>query len=89
MMKKDYHFGYYFYLITIVVIAIFLIIRFSPDKNLQMLTLVGLSIIYAVSGIIHHLLNHDLVGKIVVEYVLVAALGIAAAFFIFRGGFGI
>lgn len=89
MIKKDYHFGYYFFLITILTVGVLLIIRLSPEKNLQMLFLVGLSIIYALVGIIHHLLNHDLVGKIVVEYVLVALLGVAAAFFIFKGGFGI
>lgn len=88
MTKKDYHLGYYFYLSTILVIGILVTWKLSPNELLQMLTLVILSITYAASGIIHHLLNHDLVGKIVVEYILVALLGMAAAFFIFRGGFG-
>jgi hypothetical protein len=47
------------------------------------------SIAYAFVGIFHHVLLHDLVPKIVIEYVLIAAFGVAAAFFIFKGGFGI
>ncbi len=62
--------------------------RLGPDKNLQMIAFMGLSILYAMIGIVHHLLNHDLVGKIMIEYILVASLGIAASFFIFKGGFG-
>ncbi len=53
-----------------------------------MIIVVGMSTAYLVFGIVHHLLNHDLVAKIVIEYVLIAMLGIAAALFIFRGGFG-
>jgi len=88
MTKKDNHFGYYFYLITVLVIGLLFTWRLSPNELYQMISLVIISIIYGVSGIIHHLLNHDLVGKIVLEYVLVALLGVAAAFFIFKGGFG-
>ncbi len=88
MIKTNKHFGYYFYLITILVIGLLVTWRLSPNEQYQMISLVIISIIYAGSGIIHHLLNHDLVDKIVIEYVLVALLGIAAAFFIFRGGFG-
>ena len=89
MMKKDYHLGYYLFLITVLIIGLIVTWQLSSDKNLQMLSFITLSVVYAAVGIFHHLLNHDLVGKIVVEYILVALLGIAAAFFIFKGGFGI
>ena len=88
-MIKKHHFGYYFFLITVLVLGLYAVWFLGPDKNLQMLAFVLLSIIYAAIGIIHHLLEHNLVGKIVIEYILVALLGIAASFFIFRGGFGI
>ena len=88
-MTKNYHFEYYFFLLTVLVVGLFVIWRLGPDKNLQMLAFMGLSILYAVIGIAHHLLNHDLVGKIMIEYILVAALGVAASFFIFKGGFGL
>lgn len=88
MKKIDRHFGYYIFLVAVLVVGLIVTWMLGPDKNLQFLSLVVLSIAYAVIGIIHHLLSHDLVSKIVIEYILVAALGIAAAFFIFKGGFG-
>ena len=89
MIKKDRHLAYYFILISILVIGLFVTWRLAPNKDLQMLSFIILSILYATIGILHHLIDHDLVEKIVIEYVLIAALGIAAAFFIFKGGFGI
>lgn len=82
------HLFYYLSLFALFVGGLLLIIFSSPNRVLQMIFLVGLSLCYVLVGIVHHLMNHDLVGKIVVEYVLIAMLGIAAAFFIFRGGFG-
>lgn len=89
MSQKENHFAYYFFLITILIIGLIFIWMLGPNKDYQFLALVVLSVGYSAIGIFHHLLNHDLVGKIVIEYVLVALLGIAASFFIFRGGFGI
>ncbi len=88
-MKKDNHLAYYFFFSTIMILGLILVAYLGPNRNFQMAALVGLSIVYALIGILHHLINHDLVGKIVLEYVFVALLGIAASFFIFRGGFGI
>ena len=87
-MKKRTHLLYYIFLLGILFWGIFLIFMFNPKRDLQMVTLLLLSFIYVLAGIIHHLINHDLVLKIVVEYILIAALGVAAAFFIFKGGFG-
>jgi hypothetical protein len=89
MSTRDYHFGYYFFLITVLVMGLFVTWRLGPDKGMQTLAFTIMSIIYAIVGIGHHLKNHDLVGKIMIEYMLVAMLGIAASFFIFKGGFGI
>jgi hypothetical protein len=87
-MKIHNHFLYYFFLSIILILGVFLIWVLNPNRNLQMISVIAISVIYAVIGIVHHLINHDLVGKIVVEYILVALLGIAASFFIFKGGFG-
>jgi uncharacterized membrane protein YedE/YeeE len=89
-MRKDKGHLLYYSLLSIVLIGgIGLVALYSPDRRMQMLIVLGIGFIYVLSGILHHLINHDLVAKIVIEYVLIAALGIAAAFFIFRGGFGI
>lgn len=87
-MRKN-HIVYYFLLSAILLGGISLIFAASPDRQSQMMIVVGMGFSYVLVGIIHHLINHDLVAKIVIEYVLIAALGIAAAFFIFKGGFGI
>lgn len=87
-MKNSDHLLYYVSLIGILVLGLILVYSSSPDKNRQMLIVIGMSTSYTVLGIAHHLLNHDLATKIVVEYVLIAILGIAISFFIFKGGFG-
>lgn len=87
-MKKQSHIFYYLSLIGVLAIGMFLILALAPNRNLQMITLAGMSISYVLLGVTHHLINHDLVLKIVIEYILIAALGIGAAFFIFKGGFG-
>ena len=85
-MKK--HLAYYISLLIFLVLGIVLMISVSPDRFMQMIILIALSVLYAVIGIIHHLINHDLVFKIMIEYVLIAMLGISIALFIFNGGFG-
>lgn len=87
-MKKN-HIAYYFLLSAILLGGLSLVFAVSPDRQVQMMIVVGLGFSYVLIGVIHHLINHDLVAKIVIEYVLIAALGIAAAFFIFKGGFGV
>lgn len=86
-MKKN-HKVYYLSLLSVLVFGIVLIFIFSGDSLLQMLTVIGVAFSYVILGIVHHLIDHNLVLKIMVEYILIAALGIAAAFFVFRGGFG-
>ena len=87
-MKNPDHLLYYASLIGILVLGFILVYSSYPDKNRQMLIVIGMSISYTVLGIVHHLLNHDLATKIVIEYVLIAMLGVAISFFIFKGGFG-
>lgn len=87
-MKRG-HLTYYIFLTSVLLAGLILVLSSHPNRQLQMTIVVGISFIYVLIGTFHHLINHDLVAKIVVEYVLVAALGITVAFFIFKGGFGI
>ena len=41
---------------------------------------------YMILGILHHFVNHELTAKIMVEYILIGALGISIVFFIIVGG---
>jgi hypothetical protein len=52
------------------------------DKALQMAVLVLLSLFYVIWGLLHHFMYHDVHIKVVLEYILIGALGISIAFFI-------
>lgn len=86
MLKK--HFGYYISLFAILFLG-FLIAYSSADKQFQFLIAVLTAFLYALWGILHHAINHELTAKIMVEYVLMAALGTALIFFLLKGGFGL
>lgn len=83
------HLLYYASLIMILGLGFYFVYSSAPDRQLQLMGVFVTSSIYAIWGIMHHAINHSLVAKIMVEYVLIAALGIAIAFFILKGGFGV
>lgn len=83
MIKKiKMHIGYYISLIVILAFGFLLVFLSSPNRNLQMMIVVLTTLFYILWGIIHHLINHDLYIKIVVEYVLIGGLGLAIVLFI-------
>ena len=75
-MKKSLRSIIDYLLLTILIsVAIVLTLYFNGSKNLQQLIIIGLSILYIVWGIIHHLKENTLQARIVLEYVLFALLG--------------
>ena len=89
-MRKFYdHSTYYLSLGVILFLGFLFVYSVSPDRYLQFFGIIGTSVMYAVWGIMHQGKSHMLVAKIVIEYVLIAALGIAVALFVLKGGFGI
>jgi intracellular septation protein A len=90
MYKKiNEHVAYYISLIAIFGLGLFLISSATPNKQLQMLIFVIMAFFYVIWGVLHHLINHELSSKIVVEYILIGTLGVAIMFFLLKGGFGI
>lgn len=85
-MKK--HLGYYISLLAILFLGVLIAFN-SSDKQFQLLVTVVTAFFYTVWGVLHHALNHELTAKIVIEYVLMATLGIAFVFFLLKGGFGL
>lgn len=57
-----------------------------PNRNLQVLLLATTGFFYFLWGILHHYLNHDLIAKTVIEYALIALLGVVIATFALKGG---
>lgn len=85
MLRVKKHWGYYLSLLGILFLGIFLAIQASPDRQLQMLTVILTTFFYVAWGILHHFLNHDLTVKIVIEYLLIGSLGMAIILFLLRG----
>lgn len=84
--KGKYHIGYYITLLLILGLGFFMAVLAAPNKQLQMVTVVITTFFYIAWGILHHLVNHDLSTKIVVEYMLIGSFGLAAVFFLLKGG---
>ncbi|EKD65036.1 MAG: hypothetical protein ACD_50C00208G0008 [uncultured bacterium] len=76
------HIWYYTSLVGILSFGFLFVYLASPNRGLQMLLVISTTIVYISWGIIHHLLNHDLHAKIVVEYMLIGILGLAFVFLV-------
>lgn len=82
MLKRiSEHIVYYASLIVILSLS-FLLAYNSPDRNLQIGVIVITTFFYVLWGILHHLMNHDLHTKIVIEYILIGAFGLTVIFFL-------
>ena len=70
------------YLVLIAVLAAELtgFVLFSFDRGLQIGIGLALAIFYALWGIIHHHLNKDLYLAVVLEYLIIAFLGLVIIF---------
>jgi len=84
--KLKKHFGYYFSLTVILLSGLFLVFATSPNVLLQLAMVMMTGIFYMILGTSHHFVKHELTAKIMVEYVLIGALGISIVFFIIVGG---
>jgi predicted membrane channel-forming protein YqfA (hemolysin III family) len=75
MKKPLSHIVDYLLLTILVSAAILLILFFNGNQYYQQLTIIGLSVLYIVWGVLHHLKEKTLQARIVLEYVLFALLG--------------
>ncbi|HXS15277.1 MAG TPA: hypothetical protein VN711_04055 [Candidatus Saccharimonadales bacterium] len=83
-MKK--HLGYYVSFLLILAGGVFLVYQSQGDKMLQLDFVILLSLAYVVWGLLHHFVHHSMSIKVVIEYIVVALLGIAVVFFVINGG---
>lgn len=87
MIKKSKHTGHYVSLLLILGLG-FLGLKLSyPNRILEMQIIILTAVFYVIWGITHHHQNHSLNSKIVIEYILIAALGIAVLLFFITGSF--
>ena len=82
MLNKLYkHSPYYLSLIAILTLG-FLLAVTSSNKTFQIGVTIATTFFYVLWGIMHHLLNHDLHAKIVIEYILIGVFGLTIIFFL-------
>lgn len=82
-MRK--HIFYYAALILLCALTVTLVKLFAFSQQEQFFVVVFLGFFYALWGVLHHVLHHSLRARIVVEYILIATLGIAVTFFVLKG----
>jgi presenilin-like A22 family membrane protease len=88
MVKKTSHISYYIFLLVILFFG-FILASLSANRQMQIAIIVLTTIFYVIWGIFHHLINHDLTAKIVIEYILIGSLGLTVILFLLKGGLGI
>jgi len=80
-----YHFPHYMTLIGILFAGLLGFFIFSYDRPFQVIISIAVAVSYVAWGITHHILHKDFHALIVVEYLLVASLGLVVVFsLIFR-----
>jgi len=87
-MNKKFkkHLGYYISLLIILLLGLSLIFLVTPNLMLQIMIALLTICFYILWGAIHHLINHELTLRIMVEYVLIGLLGASIIFFMIMGG---
>ena len=71
---------HYLPLLGILIIGAFGFINFSYDKMFQLAIAVSVACAYFAWGIIHHYIHRDLYISVLVEYLVIAALGVVIVF---------
>ncbi|MEK7605267.1 MAG: hypothetical protein AAB478_01950 [Patescibacteria group bacterium] len=84
MIRPDKHYLYYLFLLVMEALIGALIIMSQGDRYMQLVYGLFAAIIYVVWGIIHHLINHTLHKKVVIEYLLMGAVGVSVLYFFLR-----
>lgn len=74
--QVSWHLKHYLPLFGILFAGILGFIMFSYDKNFQMVLILAVAASYVTWGIVHHHLHRDLRISVVVEYVVIAMLGL-------------
>lgn len=82
MLKKASEHGIYYMLLIAILSLCFLLAYTSTDRSFQIGITVVATLFYVLWGIAHHLINHDLHTKIVIEYILIGAFGLTVIFFL-------
>ena len=76
MKRIAKHLPHYLSLAGILIAGIVGFIVFSYERALQIAVAIGMALAYVAWGIIHHAIHRDLYLSVVIEYIVVASLGL-------------
>ena len=82
--KVKTHKIYYLLLAGMQAMGFILVLFARGDKQLELTYIVLSTFFYLIWALVHHYIHHDLHTKVVIEYTLMSALGIAVMFFFLR-----
>ena len=77
---------YYISLSLILGLGLIFVILASPNRTLQFILIILTTLFYMLFGVVHHVINHDISPTIMLEYLIIGALGISILFFFLKGG---
>ena len=80
MKKHAKHIPHYLSLIGIFAAGLIGFLLFSYDRTFQIAITIAIAISYVVWGLVHHHLHEDLHLSVIIEYIVVAALGLVIVF---------
>jgi hypothetical protein len=79
------HLPHYLPLLGLLLAGFLGLVLFSYDQSFQIIVAIAVAVFYVVWGVIHHLIHKDLYLAVVIEYLVVASLGLVIVFsLIFR-----
>lgn len=82
--KHVYYYSFLFLVLFLSALVVFL----SPgDQKLHMTVMIFAALFYVFWAIFHHLMHHDLHAKVVIEYVLIAMIGISVVYFVLTASY--
>jgi hypothetical protein len=76
------HIRYYIAFAGVQLLGLVLITLAAGDRQTQMFTVLALTVFYFIFAILHHMHDHDLTAKIVIEYALFGSLGLTFAMYV-------
>jgi len=74
--KLSHHGSHYIPLVSIFTVATVAFFLFWQDKQFLTAVSVAVSVSYVVWGVMHHMLHDDLSAEVVIEYIIVAVVGL-------------
>ena len=85
MRSISHHLPHYISLFGMLAVGALAFVLFSYDRVFQMAVALAIAISYVAWGVVHHLIHKDLYFEVVVEYLVIASLGLVVIFsLIFR-----